>query len=66
MENRKIPYPKGLRLEMLKLSEMGSPAFVRNLCPMSVKSIDKFSSIANAINLKFLHTFYSFLSLSKF
>jgi len=43
----KIPYPKGLRLKMLKNAE-------------------KFSSIASAINFRFLHMFYSFLSLSKF
>ena len=31
-----------------------------------LKSAEKFSSIASAINFKFLHIFYSFLSLSKF
>ena len=31
-----------------------------------LKSAEKFSSIASAINFKFLHIFYSFLSFSKF
>ena len=51
---------------MLKLSQT-TPwrLFVRNLY-FSVKSAEKFSSIASAINFKFLHIFYSFLSFSKF
>ena len=50
---------------MLKLSQT-TPwrLFVRNLY-FSVKSVEKFSSIANAINFKFLHIFYSLLPLSK-
>jgi len=31
-----------------------------------LKSAEKLSSIAKAINFKFLHIFYSFLSFSKF
>ena len=44
---KKIPYPKGLRLNLLK-------------------SAEKFSSIASAINFKFLHTFFHFYQSANF